>query len=168
MLHKFKGISPKLGREVFMADSAEVIGDVIIGDQSSLWFNVVVRGDVHYIRIGDRTNIQDGTVIHVTHKQHPTIIGNEVTVGHNAVLHGCRIGDRCLIGMGAVIMDGVEIGNDVLIAAGALVTPGTRVPSGSLFAGAPAKFKRALKEDEVLALKHSAENYLNYVKDYQS
>ena len=168
MLHDFKGISPKLGHGVFMVDSAEVIGDVTIGDQSSLWFNVVVRGDVNFVRIGERTNIQDGTVIHVTHKKFPTIIGNDVTVGHNAILHGCRIGDRCLIGMGAVIMDGVEIGADVLIAAGALVTPGTCIPPGSLFSGSPAKFKRVLSSEEIQNLKQAADNYLNYVKDYQA
>jgi len=167
MLHEFKGISPKLGKDVFMVDSAEVIGDVIIGEQSSLWYHVVVRGDVNHIRIGDRTNIQDGTVIHVTHKKHPTTIGNDVTVGHNVTLHGCRIGDRCLIGMGAVIMDGVEIADDVLIAAGALVTPGTIIPQRSLYAGAPAKFVRMLSDAEIGHLKQSAENYLNYVKKYR-
>ena len=168
MIHTFKGITPYLAEGVFVVESAEIIGDVRIGEMSSLWFNVVVRGDVNHIRIGKRTNIQDGTVVHVTHKKHPTIVGDDVTIGHNVTLHGCRIGDRCLIGMGAVVMDGVEIGNDVLIAAGSLVTPGTRIPDGTLFAGAPARLKRELKESEILDLKHSAEHYLAYVQEYRS
>lgn len=168
MLHAFKGVLPKLGHGVFLVDSSEVIGDVIIGAQSSLWFNVVVRGDVNFIRIGARTNVQDGSVIHVTHKQHPTVIGDDVTIGHNVTLHGCRIGNRCLIGMGAVIMDGVEIADDVLIAAGSLVTPGSSIPAGTLYAGAPARFKRTLTAAEILDLKQSAANYLHYVKGYRS
>lgn len=166
MLHLYRGQSPQLDETVFRVGSAEIIGDVTIGAESSLWFNVVVRGDVNWIRIGQRTNIQDGTVVHVTHEKHPTLIGDDVTVGHNVTLHGCRIGNRCLIGMGAVLMDGVEIEDNAMIAAGALVTPGTKVPAGSLYAGSPARFKRQLSDAEIAELKQSALNYLNYVNSY--
>ncbi|MCW8860286.1 MAG: gamma carbonic anhydrase family protein [Deltaproteobacteria bacterium] len=167
MLHLYQGITPKLDESVFRVGSAEIIGDVEIGAQSSIWFNVVIRGDVNFIRIGERTNIQDGTVIHVTHEKHPTWLGDDVTVGHNVTLHGCKIGNRCLIGMGAVVMDAVEIEDDALVAAGALVTPGTRIASGTLFAGSPAKYKRHLTAAEIADLKQSAENYLNYVESYK-
>lgn len=166
MLHLFKGITPRLHDTVFRVGSAEIIGDVEIGEFSSLWYHVVVRGDVNFIRIGDRTNIQDGTVIHVTNQTHPTIIGNDVTIGHNVTLHGCTIGDRCLVGMGAIVMDGVVVEDDAMIAAGALVTPGTRIASGSLFAGSPARQKRRLSEQEIAGLLQSANNYLEYVKAY--
>lgn len=167
MLHIYQGVTPQLHDTVFRVGSAELIGDVHVGQLSSLWFNVVVRGDVNYIRIGERTNVQDGAVIHVTNKQHPTCIGNDVTIGHNAILHGCTIGDRCLVGMGAIVMDGAVIEADAMIAAGALVTPGTKVPSGTLFAGSPARFKRDLTQEEVAGLLKSARNYLDYVKSYQ-
>ena len=167
MLHLYKGITPRLDDTVFRVGSAEIIGDVEIGALSSLWYHVVVRGDVNYIRIGDRTNIQDGTVIHVTNQTHPTIIGNDVTVGHNVTLHGCTIGDRCLIGMGAIVMDDVVVEDDAMIAAGALVTPGTKIPSGTLFAGSPARQKRLLTDEEIAGLLQSAQNYLEYVKTYE-
>ena len=167
MLHAYQNITPKLADQVFCVDSAEIIGDVEIGARSSIWFQVVIRGDVNYIRIGERTNIQDGTVIHVTHKVNPTFIGDDVTIGHNVTLHGCRIGDRCLIGMGAVVMDGAVIENDSMVAAGALVTPGTQVLSGTLYAGSPAKYKRHLSEKEIAFLQQSAQNYLNYVKSFR-
>ncbi|MFK5927433.1 MAG: gamma carbonic anhydrase family protein [Desulfuromusa sp.] len=168
MLHTYQGITPKLDDSVFCVDSAEIIGDVEIGTDSSVWFQVVIRGDVNFIRIGARTNIQDGSVIHVTHKIHPTFIGDDVTVGHNVTLHGCKIGNRCLIGMGAVVMDAANVEDDSMVAAGALVTPGTHVPSGTLYAGSPAKYKRHLSEDEVLSLKQSALNYLNYTENYRN
>ncbi len=168
MLHIYQGITPKLHDSVFRVGSAEIIGDVEVGEDSSLWFHVVVRGDVNIIRIGKRTNVQDGTVIHVTNKTHPTLIGDDVTIGHNVTLHGCTIGNRCLIGMGAVIMDGAVVEDDAMIAAGALVTPGTRVTSGSLFAGSPARCKRTLTADETAFLLKSANNYLEYVKTYRT
>jgi len=167
MLHIYKGMTPKLNDSVFRVGSAEIIGDVEIGSESSVWFHVVIRGDVNSIRIGARTNVQDGTVIHVTHEKHPTVIGDDVTIGHNATLHGCQIGNRCLIGMGAVVMDGAIIENDSMIAAGALVTPGTAIPSGTLYAGAPARYKRHLSDSEIANLKQSAVNYLNYVESYK-
>lgn len=167
MIHPFRGIKPKLDASVFVVDSAEIIGDVQIGADSSLWFNVVVRGDVNFIRIGSRTNIQDGTVIHVTYDQHPTWIGDDVTIGHNVTLHGCRIGNRCLIGMGAVVMDGATVADDAMVAAGALVTPGTEIASGTLYAGTPARYKRHLSATEIATLKKSADNYLSYVASYR-
>lgn len=167
MLHKFCGTSPELDSTVFCVDSADIIGDVEIDADSSIWYQVVIRGDVNHIRIGKRTNIQDGTVIHVTNKTNPTIIGDDVTIGHNATLHGCTIGSRCLIGMGAVVLDNVIIGDDVMIGAGALVTPGTIVPAGTLYVGSPAKYKRHLSVTEIESLKQSASNYLNYVARYR-
>jgi len=168
MLHTYQGITPKLADRVFLVDSAEIIGDVEIGSDSSVWFHVVIRGDVNFIRIGERTNIQDGTVIHVTHKINPTVIGNDVTIGHNVTLHGCKIGDRCLIGMGAVVMDKAVVEDDAMVAAGALVTPGTKVPSGTLYAGFPATYKRHLTKNEIDDLKQSAQNYSNYTETYRT
>ena len=168
MLHTYQGITPKLADRVFHVDSAEIIGDVEIGADSSIWFHVVIRGDVNFIRIGERTNIQDGTVIHVTHKINPTVIGDDVTIGHNVTLHGCKIGDRCLIGMGAVVMDKAVVEDDAMVAAGALVTPRTNVPSGTLYAGSPARYKRHLSDREVADLKQSALNYLHYTENYQA
>lgn len=167
MLHVFKGITPKLADTTFTVDSADIIGDVEIGAESSVWFQVVIRGDVNHIRIGARTNVQDGTVIHVTNKTNPTIIGDDVTIGHNATLHGCTIGNRCLIGMGAVILDGAEIADDVMVAAGALVVPGTIIPTGTLYVGSPAKYKRHLSAEEISDLKQSAANYIDYVACYK-
>ncbi len=167
MLHSYQDMHPQLDPSVFTVNSAEIIGDVIIGKQSSIWFNVVIRGDVNYIRIGDRTNVQDGTVIHVDHAHYPTHIGDDVTIGHNVTLHGCTIGNRCLIGMGAVVMDNVTIEDDSMIAAGALVSPGTVVPAGTLFMGSPAKLKRKLTQKELDHLKQSALNYIQYAESYR-
>ena len=168
MLHAYQGITPKLDESVFCVDSADIIGDVVIGAESNIWFKVVIRGDVNFIHIGARTNIQDGTIIHVTHETHPTVIGDDVTVGHNVTLHGCKIGNRCLIGMGAVVLDAAEVADDAMVAAGALVTPGTRIPSGTLYAGSPAKYKRQLSDEEIIGLKQSAQNYLHYAENYKT
>ncbi len=168
MLLPFQGVRPVLDDSVFMADSCDIIGDVTLGAGCSVWFRVVIRGDVNYIRIGSRTNIQDGTVIHVTNKTHPTIIGDDVTIGHNVTIHGCTIGDRCLIGMGAIILDGAVVESGSMIAAGALVVPGTVVRSGSLYVGSPAKYKRDLTRAEMDFLAQSAQNYLDYVALYRS
>jgi len=167
MLHTYQGMTPRLDESVFCVDSAEIIGDVVIGSESNIWFQVVIRGDVNSIRIGARTNIQDGTVIHVIHETHPTYIGDDVTVGHNVTLHGCNIGNRCLIGMGAVVLDGAKVEDDAMVAAGALVTPGTHIPSGTLYVGSPAKYKRHLSEKEIIELKQSAQNYLQYTENYK-
>ena len=167
MLHKYQDAYPQLDPTVFTVNSAEIIGDVTIGAQSSIWFNVVIRGDVNYIRIGERSNVQDGSVIHVDHAKYSTTIGNDVTIGHNVTLHGCTIGDRCLIGMGAVVMDGAIIEEDAMVAAGSLVSPGTIIPSGTLFMGSPAKFKRQLNQKELEHLKQSALNYIQYAENYK-
>ena len=149
----YKGTLPELGKGVFAASGAHLIGDLIVGEESSFWFNTVVRADCCHIRIGARTNVQDGTVIHVTNSKHPTIIGDDVTIGHSAVLHGCEVKNGCLIGMGATVMDGAVIGENCIVAAGALVPPGKVYPPGVLIKGNPAKETRALSEQELQFLK---------------
>jgi len=166
MLLPYKGKRPKLHETVYVEASARIIGDVIIGAYASVWFNAVVRGDVNYIRIGERTNVQDNSVLHVTKDVYPLIIGSDVTIGHNAVLHGCIVKDRCLIGMGSIILDDAEIGEDTIVGAGALVTEGTKVPPGSLILGAPARVVRKLSGEEVEGILTAAKNYLEYTQNY--
>lgn len=168
MIRTFQGITPKIAASAFIEETAIVIGDVVIGEESSIWFNSVVRGDVHYIRIGNRTNVQDLCLLHVTHDTHPLVIGDAVTVGHHVVLHGCTVKDRVLIGMGAIIMDGAVIGEDCVVGAGALVTEGTIVPPKSLLLGAPAKVKRPVTDQELAWIRESAENYVSYARQYQT
>jgi len=148
MILPFRGTWPKIAETAFVEESAAVIGDVEIGEHSSIWFHAVVRGDVHFIRIGSYTNIQDGAVVHVTGGRFPALIGDRVTVGHRAIVHGSTEGNECLIGMGAILLDGVVVGERSLIAAGAVVREGTVVPPGSLVAGVPARVVRALTEEE--------------------
>jgi carbonic anhydrase/acetyltransferase-like protein (isoleucine patch superfamily) len=167
MLRPYKGRLPSIAASAWIDDSAQVIGDVTIGEESSVWMNVVVRGDVHWIRIGNRTNLQDGTIVHVMRGEYPTVIGDEVTVGHAVVIHGCTIGDRVLVGMGAIILNGAEIGSDSIIAAGALVTEGTLVPPRSLVMGSPAKVRRAVTEAEAASVRDYAQRYVNYRLDYR-
>ncbi|MBX3281985.1 MAG: gamma carbonic anhydrase family protein [Acidobacteria bacterium] len=159
MIKKFEDKFPAVHSTVFIAASAEVIGDVEIGEDSSIWFGSVVRGDVNYIRIGERTNIQDNCVIHVSGGTHPTVLGNEITVGHRVLLHGCTVDDRCLIGMGAILMDGVHVGEECLVGAGSLLTPGTIFPPRSLVIGSPARVKRELTAEEIAFLDRSWRNY---------
>jgi gamma-carbonic anhydrase len=166
MLKPYKGKTPKLGAGVFIEESAQVIGDVEIGVDSSVWFNAVVRGDVHHIRIGDRTNVQDNCTLHVTKDTYPLIIGSDITIGHNVILHGCTVKDRCLIGMGSIILDNAEIGEDCIVGAGALVTEGMKVPPGSLVLGIPAKVVRAVKPEEKARILRSAQNYIEYSRNY--
>jgi carbonic anhydrase/acetyltransferase-like protein (isoleucine patch superfamily) len=166
MIRTFQGIKPTIPISCFIEDTAIVIGDVVMGEQCSVWFHAVIRGDVNAIRIGSRTNVQDLCMLHVTHDTHPLIIGNEVTVGHNVVLHGCTIKDRVLIGMGAIIMDGAVIGADSVVGAGALVTEGTMVPPNSLILGSPAKVKRPVTDEELRWIRESAENYVRYARQY--
>ena len=166
VIKPYKGIFPKVHPSVYLSDNVYVIGDVEIGEDSSVWFGSVIRGDVNYIRIGKRTNIQDNSVVHVTHDTHPTIVGDNVTVGHRVVLHGCKLGNNILVGMGAVIMDGVEIEDFVLVGAGALVTPNKKIPSGVLVAGVPAKIVRDLKDEEIKLIEESAQNYVRYKNEY--
>ena len=159
---------PQIHPTAFIEESAQIIGDVQIGEQSSVWFNTVVRGDVFHIRIGSRTNIQDGTVVHVTSGTHATILEDEVTVGHNVTLHGCYIERGCLIGMGSIVLDGVRIGAQSLVAAGSLVSPGTQIPPRSLVLGAPAKVKRTLTDEEVASLNLYWQHYIEYTQMYRS
>lgn len=157
---------PTLGCDVFVAPTASVIGDVVIGDDSNIWFGVTIRGDVHEIRIGQRTNIQDGTVIHVTRQVSGTYIGDGVTVGHMALLHACTIGNNAFIGMGAIVLDEAVVEDGAMLAAGAMLTPGKRVPSGELWAGRPAKFMRQLTPEDLAFFPVSADNYVRLAKDY--
>ncbi len=168
MIRPFRGKHPQIHPTAFIEESAQVIGDVVVGEQSSVWFNVVVRGDVFFIRIGDRTNVQDGTVIHVTNGTHATVLEDEVTVGHNVTLHGCHIERGCLIGMGSIVMDDVHVGAESIIAAGALLSPGTKVPPRSLVIGVPAKVKRALTDEEVAGLDVYWKNYIEYTRAYKA
>jgi carbonic anhydrase/acetyltransferase-like protein (isoleucine patch superfamily) len=168
LISKFNGTRPKIHDSVFIAENATVIGDVEIGDDSSVWFGSVIRGDVNYTRIGARTNIQDLTVIHVTSNTHPAIIEDEITVGHRVVLHGCHVESGCLIGIGAIVLDGVRIGARSLVAAASLVTPGTIIPPKSLVMGSPARVKRGLTEDELMYLDQSWRNYVELKNKYKS
>jgi carbonic anhydrase/acetyltransferase-like protein (isoleucine patch superfamily) len=168
MIRTFQGIRPTIPKSCFIEETAAVIGDVAMGEHCSVWFNAVIRGDVNDIRIGNRTNVQDLCMLHVTHDTHPLVIGNDVTIGHNVVLHGCTIQDRVLVGMGAIIMDGAVIGEDSVVGAGALVVEGTVVPPKSLILGAPAKVKRPVTEQELSWIKESAENYVKYARQYLS
>lgn len=158
--------TPRLGRNVLVASGARLIGNLDIGDDSSIWFNTVVRGDVHFIRIGARTNIQDNTTVHVTQGQAPCVIGDDVTIGHNAIVHACTVEDRCLIGMGAIILDHAVIGAGSLVGAGALVTQGKVFPPRSLIMGSPAKVVRPLTDAEVAGLSQSAVHYIETAKSY--
>lgn len=166
MIRTFQGIKPTIAKSAFIEETAVVIGDVVIGEDCSVWFNSVIRGDVNYIRLGDRTNVQDLCVLHVTHDTAPLVIGTDVTIGHNVVLHGCTIKDRVLIGMGAIIMDGAVIGEDCVVGAGALVTEGTVVPPKSLILGSPAKVKRPVTDKELAWIRESAQNYIKYARQY--
>ena len=168
MFTSYKGTSPQIAESVFVAPSAHIIGDVHIGAHSSVWFNCVLRGDCYHIRIGESTNIQDNTVIHVTQGRFPTIIGNYVTVGHSAVLHGCTVKDRCLIGIGSIVLDNVIVGEESFIAAGSLVTPGTVIPPRSMVMGAPAKVRRAVTDEEVLRIDEHWRHYVEYKEHYLS
>lgn len=166
MIRTYQGIKPTIPDSCFIEETAVVIGDVVMGDECSVWFHAVIRGDVHYIRIGTRTNIQDLCMLHVTHDAHPLIIGNEVTVGHHVVLHGCTIQDRVLVGMGAIVMDGAVIGEDSVVGAGALVVEGTVVPPKSVILGSPARIRRSVTDEELAWIKESAANYVRYARTY--
>lgn len=167
MRRPFKDKSPIIHSSAFVAENAVIIGDVAIGADSSVWYNCVVRGDVNDIKIGARTNIQDGTVIHVSSTTQGTYIGDDVTVGHMALLHACTIGNRAFIGMKACVMDDAIVEDDAMVAAGALVTPGKKVPSRQLWGGSPAKYMRDLTAEELEFLKFSAERYVKLAKTYK-
>ncbi|MCY1023200.1 gamma carbonic anhydrase family protein [Pyxidicoccus sp. MSG2] len=167
-LRPFRGVTPRVHPSCFVEDSAQVVGDVELGEDSSVWFNAVLRGDVNPIRIGKRTNIQDLTMVHVTSEQHPTHVGDDVTVGHRVILHGCIVGNRVLVGMGAILMDGVEVGDECIIGAGALLTPGTKVPPGSLVVGSPGKVKRPITDAEREFLQLSALHYVHLAAEHRA
>jgi carbonic anhydrase/acetyltransferase-like protein (isoleucine patch superfamily) len=168
LIKSLNGFTPQIGENTFLADNATIIGDVVMGDNCSVWFNAVIRGDVHYIRIGNQVNIQDGAIIHCTYKKAPVNIGNNVSVAHNAIVHGCAIHDNVLVGMGAIIMDNAVIESNSIIAAGALVSKNTVVKSGSVYAGVPAKkirnIDKELMEGEIQRI---AESYVMYAGWYK-
>ena len=166
MLRSYRGILPRVHSTAFIDDSAQVIGDVEIGEHSSVWMCVVIRGDVNRIRIGARSNVQDGTIVHVMKDTHPTIIGDDVTIGHAAVVHGCAIEDRCLIGMGAILLNGVVVGGGSIIAAGTLLPEGTHVPPRSLVMGSPGKVRRSLSDADLDEIQMYADRYVAYRLDY--
>ncbi len=166
MLRGFAGKHPVIGRSVFLAETSAVIGDVEIGDESSIWYSTVVRGDVMPIRIGARTSVQDGSVIHVTAGRFGTTIGDDCTIGHSAIIHACTVEDLCLIGMGSILLDGAHIGRGSLVGAGALVTPGTTIPPGSLVIGSPARVKRPINDKEREQIAYGAAHYVSLTRTY--
>lgn len=165
LIKPVKGISPVFGNNIYLAENATVVGEVIMGDDCTVWFNAVVRGDVHYIHIGNKVNIQDGAIIHCTYQKHPTTIGNNVSIGHRAMVHGCTVEDNVLIGMGAIVMDNVYVEKNSIIAAGAVVLENTRVESGSIYAGVPAKKVKTLSPEHFKDLNERiANNYVMYAE----
>lgn len=166
MLRPYRGQMPRVHPTAFIDDSAQVIGDVEIGEDSSVWMCVVMRGDVNRIRIGRRSNVQDSTVVHVMKDTHPTQIGDDVTIGHGAIVHGCTIEDRCLIGMGAILLNGVTVGSGSIVAAGSLLPEGTQVPPRSLVMGSPAKVRRTLSDADLVEIQMYADRYVAYRLDY--
>jgi carbonic anhydrase/acetyltransferase-like protein (isoleucine patch superfamily) len=165
-LREYNGKAPRLGNDVYVHDTALLVGDIEIGDLSSIWPQVVARGDVNWMRIGRETNVQDGCLLHVTDPDHPLEIGSRVTIGHGVILHGCTVRDNCLIGMGAIILDGAVVEEGSLVAAGSLVRMGQVIPAGSLAAGMPAEIKRKLKPEQSEEILRSAESYVKYAKSY--
>lgn len=163
IIHPVNGKSPQIGEDCFIAENATIVGEVEMGDECSVWFNAVIRGDVHFIKMGNKVNIQDGAVIHCTYKKSPTTIGDNVSIGHNAIVHGCTIKSNVLIGMGAIVMDDCVVESNSIIAAGAVVTKGTHVPSGTIFAGMPAKkLKNISPELSTGEIDRIAKNYVKY------
>ena len=167
MIRAYRGVVPKVAASAYVDPSAQVIGDVELGERSSVWPNVTIRGDVNFIRIGDESNIQDNSVVHVDHDGYPTIVGNRVTVGHSVTLHGCVIEDDCLIGIGAIVLNGARIGKGSVIAAGALVPERMEVPPGTMVMGVPAKVKRELTPEERDRFRENAQNYVRYRETYR-
>lgn len=168
MIVTLDDLEPKLGRDVFVEDTARVIGDVELGDEASVWFYAVLRGDIERIRVGARSNLQDHVVVHVTGGRWSTTVGAGVTVGHRVVLHGCTIGDGALVGIGSVVLDGAEVGEESMIGAGAVVAPGAKIPPRTLALGAPAKPIRDLRPEELEHMRRSAQNYVDYARRYRA
>ena len=167
MIQAYQGIRPRIHPSAFIEASASVIGDVEIGAQSSVWFQVVIRADVNLIRIGERANLQDGCVVHVTYQKWPTFIGSETTLGHGAIIHGVRVGNNCLIGMGSILLDGAEIGDQAIVGAGALVPPGLKVPSRTLVMGVPARPVREVSEADLEMMTNQFRQYLRLAEEYR-
>ncbi len=167
MFRAYRGVAPRIAVSAYIDPSAQIIGDVVIGERSSVWPNATIRGDVHYIRIGEESNIQDNSCLHVELNQHPLVMGNRVTVGHSVTLHGCDIDDDCLIGIGAMVLNGARIHSGSIVAAGALVPEGMEVPAGSLVMGVPAKVRRPVTEAEKDRIRRSAANYVRYRQIYK-
>lgn len=167
MIRPYRSVLPSIHPTAFVDRSAQILGDVEMGEESSAWMNVVIRGDVNRIRIGRRTNIQDGSIVHVMRDTHPALIGDEVTVGHGVILHGCRVSRRCLIGMGAILLNGVEVGEECIVAAGTLLAEGTKIPPRSLVVGSPGKVRRELTPEEVASIVGYAERYVGYAREYK-
>lgn len=167
-IYSHKGVVPKIAPDVYVAPNASIIGDVVIGAGSSIWFGTVLRGDVFPIRIGERTNIQDNAVVHVTNGKAATTVGDDVTVGHLALLHGCTIGHRCLVGMGSIVLDGAVVEDDCFIAAGALVSPGTKVAARSLMIGRPARKIRTLTDADLEEIRNAGSLYVQYAREFRS
>lgn len=167
MILPYNNIVPEIGENVFIAGGAVITGDVKIGKNSSVWFNAVIRGDVHYVRIGENTNIQDGSILHVTNGRYPLNIGDNVTVGHNAIVHGCNVKSNVLIGMGAILLDDSIVNSNSLIAAGSVVRERFEIPEGVLAAGVPAKVIRDLTPEEIMKIKESAQGYVKYAEEYK-
>lgn len=163
IIREIRGKTPVIGTDCFLAENAVIVGEVTMGDQCSIWYNAVLRGDVHFIKMGDRVNMQDGAVIHCTYEKSPTTIGNDVSIGHNAIVHGCTLKDKVLVGMGSIIMDDCVVHSNSIIAAGAVLTKGTIVPEGSIYAGMPARkiaeVSPELREGEIERI---ARNYIKY------
>ncbi|MGD9562485.1 MAG: gamma carbonic anhydrase family protein [Pyrinomonadaceae bacterium] len=168
MIKPYRNVTPKVHETAFIADDAIVIGDVEIGENASVWFGSLVRGDVNYIRIGARTNLQDGTIVHVDSREFPTVLENDITVGHRVTLHACYIETGCLIGIGAILLDGVRVGKNSLVAAGSLLTPGTVIPPGSMVMGSPAKVKRPLTDEEIKGIARNVAGYVALSTEYRT
>ncbi|GGK12550.1 gamma carbonic anhydrase family protein [Yeosuana aromativorans] len=168
IIKSINGIAPQIPDDCYITENATIVGDVTMGNQCSVWFNAVIRGDVHYIKMGNKVNVQDGAVIHATYKTSPTTIGNNVSIGHNAIVHGCTIHDNVLIGMGSIIMDDCVVESNSIIAAGAVVTKNTRVESGSIYAGIPAKKIKDISPELISGeINRIADNYIKYSKWYE-
>lgn len=168
VLRPYRSIFPQVAATAFVDESAQIVGDVMVGEDSSVWMNAVLRGDINSIRVGDRTNVQDGCVVHVMSGTCSTTLGDDVTVGHGAVLHGCSVSDRCLVAMGAIVLNGAEIGAESIVAAGTLVVEGMSVPPRSLVMGSPARVSRSLTVDEVSSIQQYADHYVEYKNEYLS
>jgi carbonic anhydrase/acetyltransferase-like protein (isoleucine patch superfamily) len=168
LIRALNGHTPKFGKDCFLAENSVIVGDVVMGDQCSIWYNAVIRGDVHFIRMGNKVNIQDGAVVHCTYQKSPTTIGNNVSVGHNAIVHGCTIHDNVLVGMGAIVMDDCVVESNSIIAAGAVVTEGTRVEAGTIYAGVPARKLKDISQELISGeIERIANSYIKYASWYK-